>query len=60
MADVMMDLSETVSDARGVFHARAMARERRDGSWQAWLEVVRLPRQLERWDFQRVTCRVRL
>jgi hypothetical protein len=41
MTDVMMDLSETVSDARGVFHARAMARERRDGSWEAWLEFVR-------------------
>lgn len=41
MTDVMMDLSETVSDARGVFHVRAMARERRDGSWEAWLEFVR-------------------
>jgi len=41
MTDVMMDLSETVSDARGVFHARAMARERRDGSWEGWLEFVR-------------------
>lgn len=40
MTDVMMNLSETVSDARGVFHARAMARERRDGSWEAWLEFV--------------------
>lgn len=41
MTDVMMDLSESVSDARGVFHVRAMARERRDGSWEAWLEFVR-------------------
>jgi len=41
MTAVMMNLSETVSDARGVFHARAMARERRDGSWEAWLEFVR-------------------
>ena len=41
MADMMMDLSETVSDARGVFHARALACERRDGSWEAWLEFVR-------------------
>jgi hypothetical protein len=40
MSDVMRDLSETVSDARGVFHARAMARERRDGSWEAWLGCV--------------------
>jgi len=41
MIDVMIDLSETVSDARGMFHARAMARERRDGSWEGWLEFVR-------------------
>src|SRR5436190_24286318 len=41
MTNLIMDLSETVSDARGVFHARAMARERRDGSWEAWLEFIR-------------------
>ena len=41
MADMMMELSETVSGARGVFHARALACERRDGSWEAWLEFVR-------------------
>jgi hypothetical protein len=41
MTEVMIDLSETVSDARGMFHARAMARQRRDGSWEGWLEFVR-------------------
>jgi hypothetical protein len=41
MTDVMMDLAESVSDARGVFHARAMARERRDGGWEGWLEFLR-------------------
>src|SRR6267378_2875871 len=40
MSDVMMNLSETVSDVRGTFHARAMARERGDGSWEGWLEFV--------------------
>jgi len=37
LADAENGLSETVSDARGVFHAWAMARERRDGSWEACL-----------------------
>jgi hypothetical protein len=36
----MMQLSEIVSDERGTFHARAMARERGDGSWEGWLEFV--------------------
>jgi hypothetical protein len=36
----MMQLSEIVSDERGTFHARAMARERSDGSWEGWLEFV--------------------
>jgi len=40
MSDVMMQLSETVSDARGTFNVRAMARERGDGSWEGWLEFV--------------------
>jgi hypothetical protein len=40
MTDVMMQLSETVSDARGTFHARAMARGRGDGGWEGWLEFV--------------------
>ena len=40
MTDVMMQLSETVSDARGTFHARAMASGRGDGSWEGWLEFV--------------------
>jgi hypothetical protein len=30
----MMQLSETVSDERGAFHPRAMARERSNGSWR--------------------------
>jgi len=41
MTEVMIDLAETVSDARGIFHARAMARQRRDSSWEGWLEFVR-------------------
>jgi hypothetical protein len=40
MADLMMQFPDTVADARGVFHARAMARERDDGSWEGWLEFV--------------------
>ena len=40
MSDVMTKLSETVSDARGTFRARAMARRRRDGSWEGWLEFL--------------------
>ena len=35
-----MQLSQTVSDDRGTFHARAMARERTDGTWEGWLEFV--------------------
>jgi hypothetical protein len=37
---MMMQLPDAVSDARGTFHARAMARERGDGSWEGWLEFV--------------------
>ena len=40
MDAVMMQLSETVSDDRGTFHARVIARERNDGSWEGWLEFV--------------------
>src|SRR5688572_16905129 len=40
MTDVMMTFPDTVSDARGTFHARAMARESGDGSWEGWLEFV--------------------
>lgn len=35
-----MQLSQTVSDDRGTFHARALARERNDGTWEGWLEFV--------------------
>jgi len=37
---VMTQLSETVSDERGSFHALVMARERHDGRWEGWLEFV--------------------
>ena len=40
MDAVMMQLSETVSDERGTFHALVMAREGNDGSWEGWLEFV--------------------
>ena len=40
MTDLMMQFPEAVADARGVFHASAMARERGDGSWEGWLEFV--------------------
>ena len=38
MVDVIMRLPELVSDARGLFRACAVAREREDGSWEGWLE----------------------
>ena len=40
MTNLMMQLSETVSDERGTFHPRAMARERSNGIWEGWLEFV--------------------
>ena len=40
MDAVMMQLSDTVSDERGTFHALVMARERNDGGWEGWLEFV--------------------
>ena len=40
MTDLMMQFPDAVTDARGVFHARAMARERHDGAWEGWLEFV--------------------
>ena len=40
MTHVMMQLSGTVSDARGTFRARAMACGRGDGGWDGWLEFV--------------------
>ena len=33
-------LPEAVSDARGTFHPRVVARELGDGTWEAWLEFV--------------------
>jgi hypothetical protein len=40
MDAVMAQLSDTVSDERGTFHALVMARGRNDGSWEGWLEFV--------------------
>ena len=40
MPDLMIQLRDTVSDARGAFSARAMARECHDGRWEGWLEFV--------------------
>jgi len=40
MTDVMMQFPEAVSDVRGTFHARAMARNCADGGWEGWLEFV--------------------
>jgi hypothetical protein len=40
MDAVMRQLAETVSDERGTFHALVVARERKDGSWEGWLEFV--------------------
>jgi hypothetical protein len=40
MADLMLQFPDAVADARGAFHARAMAREGEDGTWEGWLEFV--------------------
>ena len=40
MDAVLMQLSDTVSDERGIFHVLVMARERDDGRWEGWLEFV--------------------
>jgi hypothetical protein len=40
MADEIRQFPETVSDARGVFAPRVMARDRGDGSWEGWLEFT--------------------
>ena len=36
----MMQLPGTVSDQRGTFHARVMARQGTDGRWEGWLEFI--------------------
>src|SRR6267378_1973609 len=41
MTDLMLQFPGVVADARGAFHARAMACEREDGTWEGWLEFVR-------------------
>jgi hypothetical protein len=40
VAEEIRQFPETVSDARGVFAPRVMARDRGDGSWEAWLEFT--------------------
>lgn len=40
MSDMMMELPETVSDARGTFRSWVMAGEGADGRWEGWLEFV--------------------
>jgi len=40
MSDLMMELPDTVSDARGTFRAWVMARESGDGKFEGWLEFV--------------------
>jgi len=40
MSDVMMELPETVIDARGSFRSWVMAGEAADGRWEGWLEFV--------------------
>lgn len=40
MSELMMELPETVSDARGTFRSWVMADEASDGRWEAWLEFV--------------------
>ena len=38
MAEEIRRFPETVSDTRGVFAPRVMARDRGDGSWEGWFE----------------------
>jgi hypothetical protein len=38
MTNLMMQLSEMVSDERGTFHPRSLARERSNGNWEGWLD----------------------
>src|SRR5688572_13941429 len=40
VTDLMMHFPDAVSDARGTFHARAMARLCGDSSWEGWLEFI--------------------
>ena len=40
MEQAMRTLPDLVSDERGTFQARAVARESSDGRWEAWLEFV--------------------
>jgi len=40
MTDLMLQVPGVVADARGAFHARAVARACEDGTWEGWLEFV--------------------
>jgi len=40
MTELIMRLSTTVSDSRGVFSPCVMARTGEDGSWEGWLEFT--------------------
>lgn len=40
MSELMMELPQTVSDARGTFRSWVMAGEAVDGRWEGWLEFV--------------------
>ena len=40
MSNLMMELPDTVADARGTFRAWVMAGESGDGRWEGWLEFV--------------------
>lgn len=40
MTEEIRQFSETVSNARGIFAPRVMARDRGDGSWEGWLEFT--------------------
>ena len=42
MAALKMEFPDTFSDVRGTFRAWAMAGECADGSWEGWLEFVRV------------------
>ena len=40
MSNLMIELADTITDARGTFRAWVMAGETGDGRWEGWLEFV--------------------
>ena len=40
MSELLMEFSDTVSDARGTFRACVMAGHSGDGRWEGWLEFL--------------------